>query len=37
MTYTAILSLAILRDDFARLDRDGVRNLLRATQLDDGR
>jgi len=36
MTYTAILSLAILRDDFSRLDHAGVRNLLRATQQDDG-
>ncbi|THG98576.1 hypothetical protein EW145_g7401, partial [Phellinidium pouzarii] len=36
MTYTALLSLAILRDDFARLDRRGLVGLLRATQQADG-
>lgn len=37
MTYTALLSLAILRDDFSKLDREGLKGLLRATQLSDGR
>ncbi|KAI5118078.1 hypothetical protein M0805_009158 [Coniferiporia weirii] len=36
MTYTALLSLAILRDDFTRLDRGGLVGLLRATQQVDG-
>ncbi|KAL5501803.1 CDC43 [Sanghuangporus vaninii] len=36
MTYTALLALAILRDDFSHLDRDGLVNLLRATQKPDG-
>ncbi|EJC98499.1 terpenoid cyclases/Protein prenyltransferase [Fomitiporia mediterranea MF3/22] len=36
MTYTALLSLAILRDDFSQLDRQGLIGLLRATQKDDG-
>lgn len=36
MTYTALLSLAILRDDFSRLDRAGIVSLLRGTQLEDG-
>jgi prenyltransferase beta subunit len=37
MTYTALLSLAILRDDFSRLDRSGLINFIRACQKDDGR
>ncbi|KAH7919069.1 terpenoid cyclases/Protein prenyltransferase [Leucogyrophana mollusca] len=36
VTYTALLSLAILRDDFARLDRPGLLKFLRACQKDDG-
>ncbi|KAF9568753.1 terpenoid cyclases/Protein prenyltransferase [Agrocybe pediades] len=36
MTYTALLSLAILRDDFSRLDRSGLLEFLRACQRDDG-
>ena len=37
MTYTALLSLAILRDDFSRLDRAGLVNFIRNCQRDDGR
>lgn len=37
MTYAALLSLAILRDDFARLDRAGLVQFLRACQREDGR
>ena len=37
MTYTALLALAILRDDFTRLDRKGLVALLRQTQTKDGR
>lgn len=37
MTYTAILSLAILRDGFSRLDRDGLIQFVKACQCDDGR
>ncbi|KAF9815988.1 hypothetical protein IEO21_04315 [Rhodonia placenta] len=36
MTYTAMLSLAVLRDDFARLDRPGILHLIRACQREDG-
>jgi len=36
MTYTALLSLSILRDDFSRLDRLGLINFIRACQRDDG-
>ncbi|KAL0960955.1 hypothetical protein HGRIS_005955 [Hohenbuehelia grisea] len=36
MTYTAMLSLAILRDDFSRLDRRGITSFLRSCQKDDG-
>ncbi|CAO1623854.1 unnamed protein product [Parajaminaea phylloscopi] len=36
MTYAALLSLALLRDDFTRLNKDGIRSLLRATQHSDG-
>ncbi|KAF8158421.1 terpenoid cyclases/protein prenyltransferase alpha-alpha toroid [Crassisporium funariophilum] len=32
MTYTALLSLAILRDDFSRLDRQGIVTFLRSCQ-----
>ncbi|KAG8907714.1 hypothetical protein FRB99_002510 [Tulasnella sp. 403] len=35
-TYTAILSLCILRDDLTRLDRQGIISFLRSTQQDDG-
>ncbi|KAG6852461.1 hypothetical protein C0991_011763 [Blastosporella zonata] len=37
MTYTALLSLAIFRDDFTQLDRSGLLAFLRACQRDDGR
>ena len=37
MTYTALLSLAILRDDFKRLNRKGLIGLLRKTQTSEGR
>jgi len=37
MTYTALLSLAILRDDFSKLDRPGLITLLRTCQQEDGR
>jgi hypothetical protein len=37
MTYTALLSLSILRDDFSRLDRPGILKFLRACQRADGR
>jgi geranylgeranyl transferase type-1 subunit beta len=37
MTYTALLSLAILRDDFSKLDREGLLQFLRACQREDGR
>jgi len=36
MTFSAILSLAILRDDFKRLDRAGLRIFLRRMQRPDG-
>ncbi|KAI0351394.1 terpenoid cyclases/Protein prenyltransferase [Trametes cingulata] len=36
MTYTALLSLAILRDDFTKLDRTGIVRFLRACQRQDG-
>ncbi|KZT59400.1 terpenoid cyclases/Protein prenyltransferase [Calocera cornea HHB12733] len=35
-TYTALLSLAILRDDFSRLDRGRIISFLKQTQLEDG-
>ena len=37
MTYTALLSLAMLRDDFSRLDRSGLISFLKACQNEDGR
>ena len=37
MTYTALLMLAILRDNFERLDLDGVARLLAMCQQADGR
>ena len=37
MTYTALLSLAMLRDDFSRLDRPGLISFLKACQNEDGR
>jgi geranylgeranyl transferase type-1 subunit beta len=36
-TYTALLCLSILRDDFSRLDRPGLTKFLRASQREDGR
>ncbi|KAK0222201.1 terpenoid cyclases/protein prenyltransferase alpha-alpha toroid [Armillaria fumosa] len=36
MSYTALLSLAILRDDFAQLDRPGLIRFLKSCQRDDG-
>ncbi|KDQ08317.1 hypothetical protein BOTBODRAFT_38012 [Botryobasidium botryosum FD-172 SS1] len=36
MTYTALLSLAILRDGFSQLDRSGLIKFLHASQLPDG-
>lgn len=36
MTYTALLSLAMLRDDFSRLDRSGLISFLKACQNEDG-
>ncbi|KZT12168.1 terpenoid cyclases/Protein prenyltransferase [Laetiporus sulphureus 93-53] len=36
MTYTALLSLAILRDDFSQLDRPGLLSFIRACQREDG-
>ncbi|KAF9464217.1 terpenoid cyclases/protein prenyltransferase alpha-alpha toroid [Collybia nuda] len=36
MTYTALLCLSILRDDFLKLDRAGIINFMRACQRDDG-
>ena len=37
VTYTALISLAILRDDFTRLDRPGLVTFLRSSQRKDGR
>lgn len=37
MTYTALISLAILRDDFATLDRAGLLCFLSTCQREDGR
>lgn len=37
MTYTAFLALAILRDDFSKLDRSGIIRFLRSCQREDGR
>ncbi|KAL1946071.1 hypothetical protein VTO73DRAFT_15198 [Trametes versicolor] len=36
MTYTALSSLSILRDDFSKLDRAGIIRFLRACQQADG-
>lgn len=36
MTYTALLSLAMLRDDFSRLNRPGIVTLLHNCQREDG-
>ncbi|KAF7308815.1 Terpenoid cyclases/Protein prenyltransferase [Mycena kentingensis (nom. inval.)] len=36
MTYTALLTLAILRDDFTKLDRAGLISFVRSCQKDDG-
>ena len=37
MTYTSLLALAMLRDDFSQLDRAGLLTFLRACQREDGR
>ncbi len=37
MTYTALSSLSILRDDFSKLDRAGIIRFLTACQQPDGR
>ena len=37
MTYTAFLALAILRDDFSKLDRPGIIKFLHSCQREDGR
>ena len=37
MTYTALMSLAILRDDFTKLDRAGILHFVRSCQREDGR
>lgn len=37
MTYTAIINLAILRDDFSRLDLQAIRTHLAGLQQPDGR
>ena len=37
MTYVALLSLAILRDDFSKLERSGIIKLLQTCQREDGR
>ncbi|KAI0754575.1 terpenoid cyclases/Protein prenyltransferase [Daedaleopsis nitida] len=36
MTYTALLCLAMLRDDFSKLDRPGLLRFLRSCQQEDG-
>jgi len=36
VTYTALIALAILRDDFTRLDRGGLVTFLRSSQREDG-
>ncbi|KAG8771599.1 hypothetical protein FRC15_003327, partial [Serendipita sp. 397] len=36
MTYAALLSLAILRDPFTKLDKPGVLEYVRSSQRDDG-
>jgi len=35
-TYTALVALAVLRDDFARLDRRGLVTFLGSSQREDG-
>ena len=37
VTYTALITLAVLRDDFSRLDREGLVTFLRRSQQEDGR
>ena len=37
VTYTALIALAILRDDFTRLDRQGLVMFLKPSQKEDGR
>jgi len=36
ITYTALLSLAILRDDFQNLDREGLKKFLKSVQCESG-
>ncbi|KAM5540861.1 hypothetical protein V8D89_005505 [Ganoderma adspersum] len=36
MTYTALLCLSMLRDDFSKLDRPGLLRLVRSCQQEDG-
>jgi len=36
VTYTALITLAVLRDDFTRLDRQGLVTFLRSSQREDG-
>jgi len=37
MSYTALLSLSILRDDFSRVDVEGLKVNLKEAQQSDGR
>ena len=37
VTYAASITLAILRDDFTRLDRQGLVAFLKSSQKEDGR
>jgi geranylgeranyl transferase type-1 subunit beta len=37
MTYAALLALAILRDPFTALDREGILRYLKLSQREDGR
>lgn len=37
MTYTALMSLLILNDDFSRVNKTAVISGLKALQLDNGR
>ncbi|KAG8926787.1 hypothetical protein FRC02_008682 [Tulasnella sp. 418] len=36
MTYTALIMLAVFRDDMSRLNRKGLTTFLKSLQLDDG-
>jgi geranylgeranyl transferase type-1 subunit beta len=37
MTYAALVALAILRDPFTALDREGILRYLKLSQREDGR